>query len=529
LVLWHVSNEYDGWCYCDTCAAAFRDWLKAQYGSLDELNQRWWTEFWSHTYTDWSQIKPPYNHGERFTHGLNVDYFRFMTDSNIACYNNERDVLRQLTPDVPITTNMMGAYKPLDYRRWASEVDVISWDCYPQPNQSAGEIAFMHDTMRGLKDGQPFLLLEQTPSSQNWQAVNALKRPGVLRLWSYLAVAHGADSVMYFQWRRGRGGSEKLHGAVVEHSGRSDTRVFREVSQLGAELQKLGDSIIGAATDARVGIIFDWDNWHALDDAIGPIRNKRYYQTVSKHYLPFYQQNVAVDVLFPDSDLSQYDIIVAPMLYMVKRGFAENIEAFVAKGGSFVCTYFSGIVDETDLAFENGYPGPLSSVLGIHVEEIDALYEGQSNSIVLADGSGEFQCGHLADLLLTEGAEVLATYGTDFYQGMPVVTKNQYGKGAAYYIASDPENAFLELFYGQLITGYNLDSGWKTPAGVEVTLRHKAGQAIIFVLNHNGTGASLELGHKQYTDMLTDDTLTGTIDLEPYGVRILRESPPAAS
>ena len=321
VILWHISNEYAGACYCETCAAAFREWLQARYVSLDVLNARWWTAFWSHTYTAWSQIMPPLQGGETLTHGLNVDYFRFMTESQLACYRNERDLIRAITPDIPITTNLMGAYKPLDYRRWAQEMDVIAWDCYPHPHAAPGEIAFLHDTMRGLKDGQPFLLMEQTPSSQNWQPVNALKRPGVLRLWSYIAVAHGADSVLYFQWRRGRGGCEKLHGAVLEHAGRTDTRVFREVSQLGRELQQLGDTIIGARTDAKVAILFDWDNWHALDDAIGPVREKRYYETVCKHYLAFYRQNIAVDVIFPDSDLSKYQIVIAPMLYMVKAGF----------------------------------------------------------------------------------------------------------------------------------------------------------------------------------------------------------------
>ena len=523
IILWHISNEYNGWCYCETCAAEFRKWLKGKYGTLDALNQAWWTRFWSHTYTDWSQINPPYHGSERLTHGLNIDYFRFMTDSNIACYNNERDVIREITPAIPITTNMMGAYKPFDYRRWASEIDVIAWDCYPQPNVSAGEIAFMHDTMRGLKDGQPFLLLEQTPSSQNWQAVNALKRPGVMRLWSYLAVAHGANSVMYFQWRRGRGGCEKLHGAIIEHSGRSDTRVFHEVSQLGAELQKLGDRIVGASSDARVGIIFDWDNWHALDDAIGPVRDKRYYETVQKHYLPFFEKNVAVDVLFQDSDFQDYDVVIAPMLYMVKQGFAQKIEAFVEQGGSFICTYFSGIVNETDLAFENGYPGPLAKALGIWVEEIDALYEEQTNSIVMSDGSGSYSCGHLADLLHTEGAETLATYGKDFYAGMPVLTKNQYGKGSAYYIASDPESSFLDMFYGELIEQYNLNS-WESPSGVEVTRRYKADEVIVFVLNHNDGAVSLQLGEKNYVNLLNDEMVTDILNLEAYGVAILVET-----
>jgi len=522
IVLWHISNEYNDWCYCDNCAEAFREWLKKQYGTLDALNQAWWTTFWSHTYTDWSQIMPPSNGNERLTHGLNVDYFRFMTDSNIACYNNERDIIREITPDIPITTNMMGAYKPFDYRRWASEIDVISWDCYPQPNDSPGEIAFMHDMMRGLKDGQPFLLLEQTPSSQNWQAVNALKRPGVLRLWSYLAVAHGADSVMYFQWRRGRGGCEKLHGAIIEHSGRSDTRVFREVSELGAELIKLGDSVVGAASESRVGIVFDWDNWHALDSSIGPVREKRYYETVRKHYQPFFNKNVSVDVLYADSDFTDYDIIVAPMLYMVKPGFGEKVEAFVENGGSFVTTYFSGVVNETDLAFENGYPGLLAKTLGIWVEEIDALYEGEHNSIVMSDGSGEYSCGHLADLLHTEGAETLATYGSDFYKGMPVLTKNTFGKGAAYYIASDPEMSFLDSFYGQLIEQHDLASP-ESPSGVEITKRYKDGKALIFVLNHNSDATSVEL-EGSYINLLNDESVSGSLNLGAYDVALLVES-----
>lgn len=523
LILWHVSNEYSGSCYCKTCAARFREWLQQKYTTIDELNHRWWTAFWSHTYTDWSQIMPPLKNGERHMHGLNVDYFRFMSQSQLECYCNERDIIRSITPDIPITTNFMGAYKPLDYRRWAKEIDVVSWDCYPNPNQSSGEIAFMHDTNRGLKDGQPFLLMEQTPSSQNWQAVNALKRPGILRLWSYLAVAHGADSVLYFQWRRSRGGSEKLHGAVVDHAGRPDTRVFREVSQLGAELKQLRDKIVGARLNARVGIMFDWDNWHALDDAIGPVRDKHYHQTVCKHYLTFYRKNIPVDVVFPDSDLSQYAIVIAPMMYMVKAGLTEKIEALVAGGGTFVTTYFSGIVDETDLAFETGYPGPLSQVLGIWVEEIDAMYEGQTNTIVMNDGQDTYSCSRLADLLHAQSAEVLATYGDDFYKGMPALTKNDFGKGAAYYVASDPDDEFLDNFYAAILQKHAIMPAFSAPQGVEITIRQKDNHDLVFVLNHNQHPVTIDLQARTFLDLLTNTTASGSVSLDGYGVCILVE------
>ncbi len=523
LLLWHVSNEYGGTCTCDTCAARFRTWLQAKYGTLDALNAAWWTTFWSHTYTDWSQIMPPRQNAEFLTHGLTVDYFRFMNESQLDCYRNERDILRSITPDIPITTNLMGAYKPLDYRRWAQEMDVVSWDCYPNPNNTPSDIAFLHDLTRGLKDGQPFLLMEQTPSSQNWQEINALKRPGVLRLWSYLAVAHGADSVMYFQWRRGRGSCEKLHGAVIEHAGREDTRVFREVSALGAELQKLGDSVIGAAVEAKVGIVFDWDNWHALDSAIGPVRDKKYLETVRKHYRALYEKNIPVDIVFPDSDISRYQIVIAPMLYMLKPGFAQKIEAFVANGGVFVATFLTGLVDENDLAFENGYPGPLSRVLGIRVEEIDALYPDQSNVLVMADDSGSYTIRRLADLLHTEGAQVVATYGSDFYAGMPVLTRNTFGRGTAYYLASDPEPAFLDRLYGELLDQSGIHPVLHVPQGIEAAVRVKDDRSLLFLLNHTPNELKIDLGNEVRRDLLTGESVSGVIRLSGFSVGILEQ------
>ena len=522
LLVWHVSNEYGGTCFCDTCAVAFRDWLRARYAGLDELNQRWWTPFWSHTYTDWAEIEPPYANGESLTAGLTIDYKRFQSDSMLACFKAERDAIRQHSPDVPVTTNMMGTYPHLDYRAWAREVDVISWDCYPWPSADPGDIAFLHDLNRGLKDGRPFMLMEQTPSSQNWQPVNALKRPGVLRLWSYLAVAHGADTVMYFQWRRGRGGSEKFHGAVVEHSGRSDTRVFREVTALGAELERLGARPLGATTPARVAVMFDWDNWWAIDNAVGPIQQKEYVATVRKHYRAVHRRNVAVDVVFSDSDLSRYDLVIAPMLHMVKSGVAERVRAQVERGGTFVTTVFSGVVDETDLAFA-GYPGPLRPLLGLWIEEIDALYAGQTNRIVMRDSSGTFGCSRLCEIVRPEGTDVLATFGDDFYAGRPALTRNRVGIGQAYYIASDPDDAFLDAFYTGVLDRHGMRAPLDAPPGVEVAERIGANDdRLLFVLNHTSSAAQIALPAQQgFVDLLTGTEWTDTLELGAVDVAIL--------
>lgn len=260
LALWHISNEYSGVCYCERCEVRFRAWLRARYGTLDALNHAWNARFWNQTITDWDEIVAPnalsVQAHERRTvmQGLSLDYLRFNSDNLLDTYLLEQRAIRVHQPHALITTNLMGTYRPLDYRRWAPHLDIIAWDSYPGPNDTPSSTALKHDLMRSLRGGQPFLLMEQTPSQTNWQAYNALKRPGVMRLQSYQAVAHGADAVMFFQMRRSPGAGEKFHGAVIEHHGRPDTRVFREVAALGAELQQLGDLTLGKRIAARAAV-----------------------------------------------------------------------------------------------------------------------------------------------------------------------------------------------------------------------------------------------------------------------------------
>jgi beta-galactosidase len=527
LLLWHVSNEYSGLCYCEKCAHAFRQWLQDRYGSLEELNRRWWTAFWGHTYSDWLQVEPPYEHGEHAIPALTVDYARFGNRSLIECYLNEAEVLREVTPNVPVTTNMMGTCYTTDYRQWAPHVDVVSWDCYPSVQGDIAWTAFAHDLTYGLKR-RPFLLMEQTPSSQNWQRVNALKRPGQMRLWSYLAVAHGADSVMYFQWRRGRGGCEKLHGAVVEHVGHDETRVFREVSALGRELNDLEDHILGAGVDSRVALVFDWENWWTLRNTSGPIQEKKYPDTVFKQYRALWERNVPVAVVGTDVEPSDYDIVIAPMLYMTRRDWAEKIERFVESGGRFVTTFLSGWVDETDLAYEGGYPGPLREVTGVWVEEIDALFDDQRNRIIMKQPfgpcGGDYECARLCEVMHAESATVLATYGEEFYAGWPAVTENQFGEGCAYYLGTDVEGEFLLHFYRTLCADAGISPVLDSPERVEVRRRAQQDRSFLFVLNHNEDVSFVNLPDDgRYRDVLTGQDVSGSVPLRGFDVRILEE------
>lgn len=532
LTLWHVSNEYGGDCYCENCEKAFRVWLRRKYNTLDELNRVWNTRFWGHTFYDWDEIVLPNNLSEHLGNsdytgfqGISLDYRRFNSDSMLECYKLEYDIIKKYTPDIKVTTNLMGTYKLLDYQKWANYMDIISWDNYPEVGSPVSKEAMRHDLMRGLKQGEPFILMEQTPSVTNWQPYNALKRPGVMRLQSLQAVAHGADSVMFFQIRRSIGACEKFHGAVIDHAGHEHTRVFKECAELGKELTALGDTIIDSRVKAKVAIVFDWDNWWAVELSSGPSRDLNYEQEVWKFYHALFEQNIQVDIIAENDDFNSYEVVIAPVLYMTKAGFKEKAEAFTENGGSFITTFFSGIVDEHDLVIGGGYPGHLRHLLGIWVEEIDALPPGKTNHILMASSQKDiyqpsYSCSLLCDLLHLEGAEALAFYGEDFYKGMPAVTRNQYGNGYAYYIASSVDPEFLRDFLANVCRERNVKPVLTAPKGVEVSKREKNGEEIIFILNHNENEEMIQVDDS-YFDLIHQREYSGSIAISGRDVVIL--------
>lgn len=525
LVAWHIANEYGTHCFCDTCAEAFRNWLRARYGTLEAVNAAWNTNFWSHGLTAWREIETPTMNGERNNMPMLLDYDRFQNDALLACYRNEYDALKSVTPDVFVTTNLMGHFKPLNYHAWAPHMDVISWDSYPAPDEAPGSVAFKHELMRGLRDGQPFMLMEQTPSQVNWMPRNQLRRPGVMRLWSYQAVAHGADTVMFFQFRRARGGPEKMHGAIVDHVGHEHTRVFGEVQALGAELETLGDALLDSRQTARVGLLFDWENWWAIDYSVGPTRDLDYVATCKKYYQTLWNANIAADVIRPEAALEGYEIVIAPMLYMLRPGVAEHLTEYVRQGGTLVVTFFSGIVDQNDLATQSGYPGELRQLLGVWVEEHDPMLEGQTVAVRAEPWGrmeGDYHAGILCDLVHLEGAEARAVYASEFYAGHPAITDNRYGEGRALYVATDVDSDLLRDLLLTLCDQSGLSAPFAVPERVEVTQRSKDGRTFTFVLNHSPEEETVSLPER-YRDLVTGRELADLHTLAPTDVLILEQ------
>lgn len=505
LQAWHVNNEYGnggGICYCENCAQEFRLWLKKKYGTIEALNQAWCMNFWSHTITAWEDVMPPLGTGDGIgtdksvISGLLIDYRRFQNEAMLDCFIIERDAIRQNDETTPITTNLMSTFKDLDYFAWGREMDIVSWDNYPGMDTPASFTAMRHDLMRGVGGGKSFMLMEQTPNQQNWFPFCEVKQPGEVRALSWHAVAHGADTVQFFQLRQSIGGCERFHGAIIGHDGTENTRVFKETTRLGEELQQIGTSIMGSAVRSRVAIIFDWESYWSLEACVGPTKGLRYPDEVHRFYKAFHSLGLSVDVIPSTADaqtLAKYAIVAAPTLIMVKPGVAQSLEEYVRKGGRFITGYMSGLHDEHDLIVPGGYPGELRSLTGVWVEEIDAMApeasievrsgesaSGETDSTPAIEGQGTI----VASIMHLEGAKPLARYGGDgFYAGTTAVSEHDFGKGRAYFVGTALDEGGMKAVAIRAIDGLDLEC-LDIPEGADVAVRYaEDGSRFVFVTN----------------------------------------------
>lgn len=530
VILWHISNEYGGECHCPLCQKAFQNWLREKYGTIEELNRRWYTAFWSHTYQSFDQVESPSSRGENALHGLNLDWKRFVTHQTADFIHHEVEAVRAGGSSLPVTANLMHYFDGLDYFKLAKELDIVSWDTYPtwhkEPVIETGyDNGMCHDLMRSLK-GRPFFQMESCPSSTNWQSVSKLKRPGILFLQSMQAIAHGGEGSMYFQIRQSRGSSEKFHGAVIDHYGGTDTRVFREVCRIGQTLKEISP-MAGSRVESQVAILYDWDSQWAMEDSQGP-RNKGLHllEVQQKFYGAFRRLGLNVDLVDMDRDIEKYRVLALPMCYMFKEGFSEKVRAFVEKGGILINTYWSGIADDTDLCYLGGTPHGLMDVLGARSMEIDGLYDWEENELVPEPGNElglnrTYRCKYLCDLLELRGAKAVMTYGNDFYRGYPALTVNAYGKGFAWYVAADGEKEFYQDFIRLLMEQYHICGpvSGSIPENLEVTTRETDDTRYVIYQNFGTEPVKLPLPEGAFEAFYGD----AEKELSGYDMMILKQ------
>ncbi|WP_188193214.1 beta-galactosidase [Nonomuraea sp. SYSU D8015] len=529
LGLWHVGNEYGchiAACYCAESAAGFRRWLRERYGDdVEALNDAWSTDFWSQRFASFDHVQPPRAAPTYPNPAQQLDYMRFSSEALRECFELEAGILRRITPEVPITTNFLGGLKSVDVFDWAPRLDVVAVDSYPDPLDERPHLApgLVYDTMRGAGGGAPWILMEQAPSAVNWRARNAIKQPGQMRLWSWQAVAHGADAVLFFQWRQSRGGAEKFHSGMVPHAG-ADSRVYREIAALGQELASV-PGLLGTRVRNDVAILLDWNSWWALELDSHPSDGVRQQERLLEHYTPLFDLGVGVDVVPPSADLTGYALVVVPNLYLLPSRDAARLSAYVQGGGALVVSFFSGIVDEHDRVHLGGYPAPLREVLGVRVEEFCPAAEHETFPVrgceALADHEGVAGLWR-EDLRLT-GARPELVFDAPGWAGRPVATRHEYGAGTARYLSARLDEATMRAILGRAAA----EAGVKPvveglPSGVQASVRAGDGRRFLILLNHTGDKHDVALTGEWADGLAGLDEPVGTVTLPPLGVAVLR-------
>jgi beta-galactosidase len=520
LALWHVSNEYachNVPCYCDTCAAEFRVWLRRRYPDLDALNDAWGTAFWSQRYTEWDQILPPRKTTTFANPTQLLDYRRFQSDQLLDFYRAEKAVLGETSPGVPVTTNFMTltSFRHLDYNQWAPDQDVVSTDHYlvASLDDPAAELSFSADLTRGIAGGRPWMLMEHSTSAVNWQPVNPAKAPGEMTRNSLAHVARGADSLGFFQFRQSRAGAEKFHSALVPHAGRDSDR-FREVAALGALAGRLGE-VVGSTVTSSVAILFDYQsNWAAQGPCMPSADLDPVTMATTVHRL-LRERGIAADVVHPGADLAAYDVVVVPTLYAVSDEHAAAVAAAAERGAQVLVTYFSGISDLDDHVRLGGYPGAFRDLLGVRSEEFYPLVAG--DAVALGTGTGTLWSEHLT----STGAEVVDSYADGPLAGRPAITRRPVGSGAAWYLSTSPDDDTLGALLDRIVSDAGVRPVADVPVGVEAARRSAEGGASwLFLLNHTGQEQVVPAsGH----DLVADAAVDGQVTLAPGGVAVVRE------
>jgi beta-galactosidase len=524
LVMWHVANElgcHNLHCYCDVSAAAFRAWLRRRYQSLDALNHAWGTAFWSQHYADWEEILPPRLTTTWPNPGQTLDFARFSSDELLNQFTAERDVLRELSPGVPVTTNfmVMPHVTGMDYWQWAAEQDVISQDhyldgkldpCLAQPAQ----LAFSGDLTRGLAGGGPWWLMEHSTSAVNWQPINLAKAPGQLLRNSLGHVARGADAVGYFQWRASAAGGEKYHSALVPHAG-TDTKIWREVVELGAVLDRAAE-VAGTRVEADAAVLFDWQAGWAWDQGAHPTSLFSYSDHPVAAHRALWRLGITADGTGPGQDLNRYRLVVVPTLYLIDDETARELTRFVQSGGHVLVTFCSGLVDENDHIRLGGYPGALRDLLGIVSEEFFPLAAGATVRLSEQDWTGSLwtEYTHL------RGAQSVAEYLDGPVAGRPAITRHTYGAGVAWYAGTSLDDDALAALVARIAHEAGVQPPLAAPAGVEVVRRSADGRSYLFVLNHTDSDVTVPVRGYDLVHQLDVD---GDLSLSAGGSAVVRE------
>ncbi|MDB6023193.1 MAG: Beta-galactosidase [Pedosphaera sp.] len=535
LIAWQIDNGLGAHqteaSFNDETRRDWHSWLHAKYETIGRFNDQCGTRQWGQMVTDWAQIPMPRRAPTLHNPALALDWMRFCSDTILAFVKMQADILHEVTPNCPVTSNLRALHRRFDHFDVADALDFVAVDSNATIKSRCSELACELDMLRSLKKtniktpngDEGFWVIEQKAGQVNWQDVNSLVRPQVVRLFTYQLISRGASGVLYFCWRQPRIGTEKFYGAVLPHNGRKDSRTYQEIRQLGDELKLLAPALQGTKVVADVCILYSHDNDWAMQQPMRPTKNFKLRDHIQLFYNGLHHRNVPVDFARPTEDLSKYKLVIAPSLHLMAGGEADLLKLYVQNGGTLVSTFNTGLVDEHHMAPDSGYPHDLTDLFGLEVLEFDPLPPGEENHLTF---KGAFPAGHMhparvwCDIIETKGCQVLATFAKDFYAGQPAMTMNTFGLGKAIYIGTMSHQHVYDDLVVWLRQLCNLTPLLKVPDTVEVSLRQKDNTRIYFLLNHQNSPVRIQF-YKPMHDFLSGCALTGNYDLPPHGVLVL--------
>ncbi|MFK4837433.1 beta-galactosidase [Microbacterium sp. ZW T2_14] len=526
LRMWHVSNELGGGnarCHCPISNARFREWLAAKYRTVTALNAAWGMSFWGNTYSSFEEVTTPWGITAH-NPGHLLDYERFSSDELLAHFRAEKDVLRRLTPDVPITTNFMVGLGPdvVDYTRWAGEMDIVANDHYtfgPDPLKHE-DLAFSGDRMRGMSGGRPWMLMEHAAGAGSWHPINQPKVPGEISRHAIAHLARGSDSVMFFQWRASTSGTEQFHSAMVPHAG-PDSAVFRDVIALGRQVAALAEVQGSIVEPADVALLHDNEAGWALRSGLKPMNGHGYADTARAIHNALFERAVTTDIVPPWADLDRYRLVVIPGLFLLSDENAQAVQAYVESGGTVLITWFSGVVDERNAVRRGGYPGLLRSVTGSLSEELFPL-DGQ-DAVRLDNGWTGRRWMERMRAPQHAGVETVASYADGAYAGEPAITRRRTGAGTAWYLSTDLDAASLGELVDRVLSETQIRPTAVVAPGVEAVRRASSDASYLFLINHADVDGWAQASG---TDLLTGHEHSELVSLPPGAVAVLREHTP---
>ena len=541
LIAWQIDNSLAG----NFTEASFNEdtrrdwhgWLEAKYKSIKRLNEMLGLSHWGQLVSAWNQVPMPMSAPTVHNPALVLDWNRFCSDTIVQFVGMQAEILRRLTPNRPITTNLRALRHRFDHFDLAEVLDFVSIESTAAIKARPSETACEIDMLRSLKktgiktpDGDVgFWVMEQKAGNVNWQDVNALVRPGVLRMFTYQLISRGANAVLFFRWRQPRFGSEKFHGAVLPHNLEGSRRVFNEIAQIGEELKILAPALKDTKVNAEACIIYTHDNDWTLQQPNPPNKFYSLREHIQLIYNSLHDRNILVDFARPNEDLSKYKIVFAPSLHLLSAGEADNLKLYVQNGGTLIGTFNTGLVDEHSIVPDSGFPHNLTDLFGLEVQEFDTLPPSEENHLTF---KGVFPTSHLhpaklwCDLIEPKGCQILAIYSKDFYAGRPALTMNTFGLGKAIYIGTQSHQHFYHDLVMWLRNMGGLHPILKVPENIEVSMREKEGARVYFLLNHQNSPVRVQF-YKPMHDFLTGDNIVGNYDLPPHGVLVIDEHPDA--